>query len=101
MAFILHNVEECRSFEEFKTFYLKKINPKLCRWKVFLYALIILTLIVSGISIANYWTASRALGYATTIIAISLLIRCPLYQFLVQLSLRKMEYSLQKEDLLN
>lgn len=74
MAFILHNVEECRSFEEFKIFYLKKISPKLCHRIVFLYALIILTLLVSGICIANYWTASRALECATTIIAISLFV---------------------------
>ncbi len=34
----------------------------------------IFILLVSGICIANYWTISRALGCATTIIAISLFI---------------------------
>lgn len=73
-VFILHNVEEYRSFEDFKAFYLKTIDPKFCNRKVFLYALIILTLFVSGICVLNYSMSSQALRFATTIINVSLLL---------------------------
>ena len=72
--FILHNIEEYRSFKDFKAFYLKKINEKLRHRKVFLYALILLTFFVSGICISNYLIASQTLQFATTLIAVSLFI---------------------------
>ncbi len=74
VVFILHNIEEYRSFEDFKAFYFKTIHVKLRHRKVFGFALLILTLLVSLICIANYLATNSFLGFATTIVAMSLLI---------------------------
>jgi hypothetical protein len=73
VVFIVHNIEEYRSFEKFKTFYLKAINSKFRHRTVFLYALMILTIFVSGVCISNYLMTSQILRFATTIVAMSLL----------------------------
>lgn len=73
IVFIVHNIEEYRSFEDFKAFYLKAINSIFHHRTVFLYALIILTIFVSGLCISNYMLTSQALRFATTIVAMSLL----------------------------
>ena len=72
-VFILHNIEEYRSFEVFNAFYLKAINSKFRHRMVFLYALIILTVFVSGLCISNYLMTSRILRFATTIVSMSIL----------------------------
>lgn len=86
---ILHNIEEYRSFDEFKTFYLKKMNPKLLHRKVFGYALILLTLFVSALCISNYLMNRPLLQFATTLVALSLLIN-GMHHCISSLRMRKM-----------
>lgn len=74
LIFILHNIEEFRSFAVFKEFYFKKINKKLKHKRVFFYSLVILTVFVSGICIGNYFASSQAVHLMTTLIAMAFLI---------------------------
>ncbi len=72
ILFIIHNIEEYRHFSEFRTFYLKKVNEKLRHKKVFLFALLFLSFVVSGICISNFYIKNSSIQLATTIVTLSL-----------------------------
>lgn len=74
LLFALHNLEEYRSFEEFKKFYFQMTPTKFHHRKVFLYALIILNFLAGGLCIANYFVDKPSIRFATTMVALALLV---------------------------
>lgn len=74
LIFILHNVEEYISFDQFKDIYLKVIGRDFFDRNIFLFAISFLSISVSSIIIANYFISNHYLQLVTVIIVFSIFI---------------------------
>lgn len=74
IIFALHNLEEYFYFENFTDNYFNLIGKKFKNRQVFLYAITLLTILVSGIAWLNYFFTSPLTKNLTVIILFSILI---------------------------
>ncbi len=82
VAAIIHNAEEYVSFDKFRQSFLSKLDPKLQERRVFAWALLIITLFITVITVSNYFVGSAILQFLTTLIALALQLNAIQHLFL-------------------